>query len=163
MIKFLCKYHIICSAREVQVVCPSKSITAEEKKDVILQCLVEPWLDMSNLTLEWKHQDKLVHLYRRQRDYLNNQDSKFKGRTFLFHKEMVQGNISLKLTEISKEDAGKYTTGFPSFPIKWRRELFSWILVSLSIQNRSSKTHKTCDVILKLLDTFLKIFSDNIS
>ncbi|XP_047242205.1 programmed cell death 1 ligand 1-like isoform X2 [Girardinichthys multiradiatus] len=96
-----------------KVVGPFKPVTAEEKKDVVLQCRLEPPLDVTRLTVEWKLQEKWVHLYRSQKDDLSFQDQKFKGRTSLFHKEMVHGNISLKLTEITKEDAGNYTCRVP--------------------------------------------------
>ncbi|MEQ2284950.1 hypothetical protein AMECASPLE_026899 [Ameca splendens] len=96
-----------------KVVGPSKLVTAEEEKDVVLQCRLEPPLDVTRLTVEWKLQEKWVHLYRSQKDDLSFQDQKFKGRTSLFHKEMVHGNISLKLTEITKEDAGNYTCRVP--------------------------------------------------
>ncbi|MEQ2268135.1 hypothetical protein XENORESO_015922, partial [Xenotaenia resolanae] len=96
-----------------KVVGPFKPVTAEEKKDVVLQCRLEPPLDVTRLRVEWKLQEKWVHLYQSQKDDLSFQDQKFKGRTSLFHKEMVHGNISLKLTEITKEDAGNYTCRVP--------------------------------------------------
>uniref|UniRef100_A0A096M4L2 Ig-like domain-containing protein n=1 Tax=Poecilia formosa TaxID=48698 RepID=A0A096M4L2_POEFO len=95
-------------AVEYKVFGPSKPVTAEEK-DAVLQCRVEPELDVTSLTVEWKLQDKLVHRYRSSDDDLVSQDPKFKGRTTLFRKEMVQGNIYLKVTNVTQEDAGNYT------------------------------------------------------
>ncbi|XP_023202803.1 programmed cell death 1 ligand 1-like isoform X2 [Xiphophorus maculatus] len=94
---------------EYKVIGPSMPVTAEEKDDVVLQCHVEPELDVTNETVEWKLQDKLVYRYRSRTDDPDFQDPKFKGRTSLFLKEMVQGNVSLKLTNITEEDAGNYT------------------------------------------------------
>ncbi|XP_032437917.1 uncharacterized protein LOC116732078 [Xiphophorus hellerii] len=93
---------------EYKVIGPSMPVAAE-KDDVVLRFHVEPELDVTNETVEWKLQDKLVHRYRSRNDDLDFQDPKFKGRTSLFLKEMVQGNVSLKLTNITQEDAGNYT------------------------------------------------------
>uniref|UniRef100_A0A096LSZ7 Ig-like domain-containing protein n=1 Tax=Poecilia formosa TaxID=48698 RepID=A0A096LSZ7_POEFO len=102
------KFYFMVSPVEYKVFGPSKPVTAEEK-DAVLQCRVEPELDVTSLTVEWKLQDKLVHRYRSSDDDLVSQDPKFKGRTTLFRKEMVQGNIYLKVTNVTQEDAGNYT------------------------------------------------------
>ncbi|MEQ2289644.1 hypothetical protein AMECASPLE_035321 [Ameca splendens] len=64
--------------------------------------------DVRGLTVEWKFQDVLVHRYRRLADYLDAQHQKYKGKTSLFYYEMTNGNISLKLTNVTKEDEGNY-------------------------------------------------------
>lgn len=102
-------FYFMISPVEYKVIGPSMPVTAEEKDDVVLRCHVEPELDVTNETVEWKLQDNLVHRYRSRDDDLDFQDPKFKGRTSLFRKEMVQGNVSLKLTNITQEDAGNYT------------------------------------------------------
>uniref|UniRef100_A0A671TPQ6 Ig-like domain-containing protein n=1 Tax=Sparus aurata TaxID=8175 RepID=A0A671TPQ6_SPAAU len=68
--------------------------------DIILPCHLErgPGLD---------------HVYRNRRDDPVSQDQNFKGRTSLFQDEMTRGNISLKLTDVTEQDAGNYTCSVP--------------------------------------------------
>lgn len=82
-------------------------------QDAILLCQVRPHLDVSGLTVEWKRNTALVHVYRNMRDNPNLQHKDFKDRTSLFHDEMTRGNISVKLSSVNKLDAGNYTCFVP--------------------------------------------------
>ncbi|XP_030286034.1 uncharacterized protein LOC115589330 [Sparus aurata] len=81
--------------------------------DIILPCHLEPPLDVTTLSVEWRRGPVLVHVYRNRRDDPVSQDQNFKGRTSLFQDEMTRGNISLKLTDVTEQDAGNYTCSVP--------------------------------------------------
>ncbi|XP_030286879.1 myelin-oligodendrocyte glycoprotein-like [Sparus aurata] len=81
--------------------------------DIILPCHLEPPLDVTTLSVEWRRGPALVHVYRNRRDDPVSQDQNFKGRTSLFQDEMTRGNISLKLTNVTEQDAGNYTCSVP--------------------------------------------------
>ncbi|KAM8748319.1 butyrophilin subfamily 1 member A1-like [Acanthopagrus schlegelii] len=81
--------------------------------DIILPCHLEPPLDVTTLSVEWRRGPVLVHVYRNRGDDPVSQDQNFKGRTSLFPDEMTRGNISLKLTDVTEQDAGNYTCSVP--------------------------------------------------
>ncbi|XP_030286906.1 myelin-oligodendrocyte glycoprotein-like isoform X2 [Sparus aurata] len=98
------KYHVIGSYQPVKVLVSD---------DIILPCHLEPPLDVTTLSVEWRRGPALVHVYRNRRDDPVSQDQNFKGRTSLFQVEMTRGNISLKLTDVTEQDAGNYTCSVP--------------------------------------------------
>uniref|UniRef100_A0A671TQ41 Myelin-oligodendrocyte glycoprotein-like n=1 Tax=Sparus aurata TaxID=8175 RepID=A0A671TQ41_SPAAU len=98
------KYHVIGSYQPVKVLVSD---------DIILPCHLEPPLDVTTLSVEWRRGPALVHVYRNRRDDPVSQDQNFKGRTSLFQDEMTRGNISLKLTDVTEQDAGNYTCSVP--------------------------------------------------
>ena len=78
-------------------------------QDAILPCHLEPPFHVTTQMVEWKRYGQQVHLYRSKADSLDDQDENFRNRTSLFHDEMDNGNISLKLTNVTEVDAGNYT------------------------------------------------------
>ncbi|MEQ2222906.1 hypothetical protein ILYODFUR_031308, partial [Ilyodon furcidens] len=103
---------VLSVSGESQVIGSHDPIIATLGQNVILPCHLEPPFDVRDLTVEWTFQDGttkvLVHLYRNRVDDPAAQDPKYKGRTSLFHDEMTNGNVSLKLTNLTKEDEGNY-------------------------------------------------------
>ena len=89
---------------------PVKSTVGD---DVILPCRLEPPFDVTTLTVEWKHRGTKVHLYHSKKNHVSDQDENFRGRTSLFYDEMIRGNISLKLNNVTEGDAGNYTCFVP--------------------------------------------------
>ncbi|XP_014829525.1 PREDICTED: CD276 antigen-like isoform X2 [Poecilia mexicana] len=88
-------------------------IHAKVGHDVILPCRLMPPFDVNGLTIEWRFQDHIIHLHRGGSKDDETPDPEFKGRTSLFHDEFEKGNISLKLTEVTKEDEGNYICFVP--------------------------------------------------
>ena len=86
--------------------------------DVILPCQVkskdnvtqqtEPFY-VTNLTVEWRLNKTKVLVYRSGGYDSSSQDQRFKDRTSLSRDEMAHGNISLKLTNVTQNDAGNFT------------------------------------------------------
>uniref|UniRef100_A0A3P9NJI2 Ig-like domain-containing protein n=1 Tax=Poecilia reticulata TaxID=8081 RepID=A0A3P9NJI2_POERE len=96
-------------------------VVAAPGDDVILQCLVEPQLDMVDMTVEWsrpdaKHRPKgmeYVHLYRDNNEVLDMKSSSYYGRTALFADGLRHGNISLIVTNVTTADDGEYKCFIP--------------------------------------------------
>ncbi|MED6250114.1 hypothetical protein ATANTOWER_024950 [Ataeniobius toweri] len=99
---------------ESQVIGSHDPIIATVGQNVILPCHLEPPFNMGDLTVEWKFQDVLVHLYPNRVEYLDAKQQRYKGRTSLFYYEMTNSNISLKLTNVTKEDEGNYFCSVPN-------------------------------------------------
>ncbi|XP_042339015.1 myelin-oligodendrocyte glycoprotein-like [Plectropomus leopardus] len=57
-------------------------------------------------TVNWTRNNKIVHLYRSNGDYLVQQDKHFKGRTSL---SKLSGNCSLMIKNTNQLDEGNYT------------------------------------------------------
>ncbi|XP_041841795.1 myelin-oligodendrocyte glycoprotein-like isoform X1 [Melanotaenia boesemani] len=105
--------YVNLSVNGYEVIGSPEPVTAESGQDVVLPCRLEPGFDATTLTVEWRRNNATVHLYRSQKDDNEDQDQRFKGRTSLFHDEMHHGNISLKLRNVSEEDAGNYICFVP--------------------------------------------------
>uniref|UniRef100_A0A8P4GGC3 Ig-like domain-containing protein n=1 Tax=Dicentrarchus labrax TaxID=13489 RepID=A0A8P4GGC3_DICLA len=103
------------------VIGSDKPVTVTVGDNVILPCHLEPPFNVRNLTVEWKRGETIVHIYTNRKDDPRLQDKNFRGRTSLFHEEMIRGNISLKLTSITELDAGSYTCFVPKLQSQVRK------------------------------------------
>ncbi|XP_038588771.1 myelin-oligodendrocyte glycoprotein-like isoform X4 [Micropterus salmoides] len=112
-IAVLSSLSVVISAGESNVIGSREPVKVVVGDDVILPCHLEPPFNVKNQTVEWTFNNSIVHVYRNRKDKLVDQDQKFKGRTSLFPDEMTRGNISLKLTNVTEQDAGNYTCYVP--------------------------------------------------
>uniref|UniRef100_A0AAQ5WX58 Ig-like domain-containing protein n=1 Tax=Amphiprion ocellaris TaxID=80972 RepID=A0AAQ5WX58_AMPOC len=112
---------VFVSTEEPKVIGSHDTITAAVGEDVILPCHLEPPFDVHNLTVLWKHNGAAVHTYKSRGDNLDAQDKSFKNRTLFFHGEMVNGNISLKLFNVTEQDKGVYTCVVPRLDSQVRK------------------------------------------
>ncbi|KAL0970537.1 hypothetical protein UPYG_G00243430 [Umbra pygmaea] len=110
----------------VQVVGQSEPVFAVAGDDVILPSTLRNTVSTVNAvdeSVEWQRLDlrpKEVHFYRNRVDYNLDQNPSYRGRTSLFKEEMKNGNISLKLRNVTVSDAGKYTCFVPTLKsLKW--------------------------------------------
>lgn len=100
-------------------------IIAAPGADAILPCHIEPSLNVEDLTVEWSSPDIIpnpsdrlsrvpyVHLYRDRRENVDMKMTSYIGRTSLFANELKHGNISLKITNLTLADAGRYRCVIP--------------------------------------------------
>ncbi|KAK2899560.1 hypothetical protein Q8A73_012689 [Channa argus] len=66
--------------------------------------------------LEWTRSDlnpRYVYVWYAGQDYVNMKNPSYKGRTSLFTDELKRGNISLKLSNVTPADEGKYRCYIP--------------------------------------------------
>ncbi len=104
------------SSEELRVVCPNKTIKAVEKLNVSLPCQLDPRVDMSTSTVDWKRNDvnKVVHAYRHGQDHLHDQMDQYRTRTFLNHEVLRRGNLTLWISLVQLSDSGPYRCNVPS-------------------------------------------------
>uniref|UniRef100_A0A3Q4G4J0 Ig-like domain-containing protein n=1 Tax=Neolamprologus brichardi TaxID=32507 RepID=A0A3Q4G4J0_NEOBR len=93
--------------------------------DVILPCQVEPAFNVAGLTVEWSKPDlrpdpndrlsrvEYVHLYRDAHEVPDMKLPSYIGRTALFTDSLRDGNISLRITNVTLEDQGRYRCFIP--------------------------------------------------
>ncbi|XP_029381685.1 CD276 antigen-like isoform X2 [Echeneis naucrates] len=108
---FVC---VLTLTGEYKVTFPTNPVRVSAGEDVILNCEVEPPFNLTEKTVEWKYfntsnDEFLVHVFRNERDDPSSQDDKFKNRTSLFHDQLKEGNLSLKLLSVNLNDEGNYT------------------------------------------------------
>ncbi|XP_035849693.1 myelin-oligodendrocyte glycoprotein-like isoform X3 [Sander lucioperca] len=132
---------------ESHVVGPFQPIVAAPGDDVILPCHVEPPENVVGLTVEWSRPDRqpdprdrlsrveYVHLYRDTREVPDMKISSYVGRTELFTEGLRHGNISLKITNVTLADKGKFRCFIP----KLNGQIQSSV-VQLVVERKSSTT-----------------------
>ncbi|XP_030287914.1 myelin-oligodendrocyte glycoprotein-like [Sparus aurata] len=108
-----------------RVIGSPETIVAALGDDTILPCHVEPQIDVTGLTVEWSKPDlkpdpndrlrrvEYVHLYRDAREDLDMKIAEYVKRTELFADGLTRGNISLKITNVTFEDEGRYQCFIP--------------------------------------------------
>ncbi|XP_074480147.1 butyrophilin-like protein 2 isoform X1 [Sebastes fasciatus] len=95
---------------------PLQPIVARVGDDVILPCHLEPVMDVTSETLEWKRSDlnpRYVHVLRSGQNLDKTKNPSYRGRTSLFTDELKRGNISLKLSKVQLSDRGTYECDIP--------------------------------------------------
>uniref|UniRef100_A0A671VDE6 Ig-like domain-containing protein n=1 Tax=Sparus aurata TaxID=8175 RepID=A0A671VDE6_SPAAU len=108
-----------------RVIGSPQPIVAALGDDIILPCHVEPQIDVTGLTVEWSKPDlkpdpndrlrrvEYVHLYRDAQEDLDMKIAEYVKRTELFTDSLTRGNISLKITNVTFEDEGRYQCFIP--------------------------------------------------
>ncbi|XP_039457905.1 myelin-oligodendrocyte glycoprotein-like isoform X2 [Oreochromis aureus] len=110
---------------QFHVVGSRQPIITNPGDDVILPCYVEPKINVAGLTVEWSRPDRrpdpndhlsrveYVHLYRHNREMTDMKLPSYFGRTALFKDGLREGNISLRITNVTQEDEGRYRCFVP--------------------------------------------------
>uniref|UniRef100_A0A3Q4G5I0 Ig-like domain-containing protein n=1 Tax=Neolamprologus brichardi TaxID=32507 RepID=A0A3Q4G5I0_NEOBR len=110
---------------DLHVVGSPQPIVAAPGDDVILPCHVEPKFNVVGLTVEWSRPDRrpdpndhlsrveYVHLYRHNKEMTDMKIPSYIGRTALFTDGLRDGNISLRITNVTQEDEGRYRCFIP--------------------------------------------------
>ncbi|CDQ99020.1 unnamed protein product, partial [Oncorhynchus mykiss] len=109
---------ITTESSEVQVVGPADRVVALAGDDVILPCSLKPNVSAEDMTVQWTRLNlkatAIVHLYHEGRVSYVDQHPSYRGRTSMFHEELENGNVSLKLTRVTLSDAGGYRCFIPT-------------------------------------------------
>ncbi|XP_032438864.1 myelin-oligodendrocyte glycoprotein-like isoform X1 [Xiphophorus hellerii] len=89
---------------------PEEPIKAQVGSNVVLPCWVEPPVNVTNATVKWMFNSiKTLHFFRSEGDDQKFQDYRYKDRTYLNHTMLEHGDISLKLSNVTKNDEGIYS------------------------------------------------------
>ncbi|XP_031647405.1 butyrophilin subfamily 2 member A2-like isoform X26 [Oncorhynchus kisutch] len=116
-ILFISASLITTGSSEVQVVGPADRVDALAGDDIILPCSLKPNISAKDMLVQWTGlylKTRNVHLYRQGRDSNEDQFPSYRGRTSMFHEELKNGNVSLKLTRVTLSDAGSYRCFLPT-------------------------------------------------
>ncbi|XP_036842915.1 butyrophilin subfamily 3 member A2 isoform X5 [Oncorhynchus mykiss] len=108
---------ITTGSSEVQVVGSADRVDALAGDDVILPCSLKPNVSAKDMLVQWTGLNlkiRNVHLYRQGRDSNEEQFPSYRGRTSMFHEELKNGNVSLKLNRVTLSDAGSYRCFIPT-------------------------------------------------
>ncbi|KAM4537250.1 butyrophilin subfamily 3 member A2-like isoform 2-T3 [Odontesthes bonariensis] len=120
---------------QYQVIGPLRPVVASPGNDVILPCHVEPTFNTVDLTVEWSKPDlrpdpndrlgrvDYVHLYRDNREVLDMKIPSYIGRTTLSADGMTQGNVALKITNVTAADEGRYKCFIPKLKGRTRSSI----------------------------------------
>ncbi|XP_008303389.1 butyrophilin-like protein 9 [Stegastes partitus] len=133
----------ITAPEEPEVIGSHVPVTALVGQDVILQCQLEPPFDVHNLTVEWRFHKTIAHMYRSRGDDFDSQHERFRNRTVLFHDNMVTGDISLKLINVTEEDKGNYTCHVPNLQSQVRKAYITLNVVSKEENERRKDPDKS--------------------
>ncbi|XP_031647409.1 butyrophilin subfamily 1 member A1 isoform X2 [Oncorhynchus kisutch] len=117
-ILFISASLITTGSSEVQVVGLADTVVALAGDDVILPCSLEPNVSAEEMTVQWTRlylrTTEIVHLYHEGRDSYVDQFPSYRGRTSMFHEELKNGIVSLKLNRVTLSDAGSYRCFIPT-------------------------------------------------
>ncbi|KAF3698109.1 Butyrophilin subfamily 3 member A3 Precursor [Channa argus] len=108
---FLVSALLTCCAGESLAHGPPENIFAFEGGDVILPCSFNITASSDFPTVEWSKEDlkpNVVFLYRDGCETYEMKDRAFEYRTSLIPKELKNGNISLRISNVRLSDAGTY-------------------------------------------------------
>ncbi|XP_071022332.1 butyrophilin-like protein 10 [Oncorhynchus clarkii lewisi] len=108
---------ITTGSSEVQVVGPADRVIALAGDDIILPCSLKPSVSAEDMTVQWTRLNlkaDILHLYRDHQDSYVDQSPSYRGRTSMFHEELKNGNVSLKLTRVTLSDGGCYRCFIPT-------------------------------------------------
>ncbi|XP_036439437.1 butyrophilin subfamily 1 member A1-like isoform X2 [Colossoma macropomum] len=100
---------LVCSAAEFSVLAPDGSVSAYLGSSVILPCRLSPSLNAETFEVRWykNDYDNPVLLYRDLTVQESTGDPQYRGRVSLIG-ELVKGNVSLKLENLTLADRGEY-------------------------------------------------------
>ncbi|XP_043827492.1 erythroid membrane-associated protein-like isoform X2 [Dromiciops gliroides] len=93
---------------------PQQPITALVGGEAIFHCHLYPQKDARDMEVMWFHEKHsgLIHHYRDEQDQMQNQLPEYQGRTEFLRENISSGNVTLKLSNISLSDEGKYLCKF---------------------------------------------------
>ncbi|KAM6894472.1 myelin-oligodendrocyte glycoprotein-like [Lycodopsis pacificus] len=133
-----------------QVIGSRQPIVAVLGDDVILPCHLEPKFNVEGLTVEWSLPDlkpdpadplsrvEYVHLYRHRHEIPDMKIRSYVRRTALFTDELKDGNISLKISNVTLADQGRYRCFIPKL-----NSPVDQSVVQLVVAPQSDKTSTT--------------------
>ncbi|XP_030609986.1 myelin-oligodendrocyte glycoprotein-like [Archocentrus centrarchus] len=152
VIVFLLLFALRPAGGQFHVVGPLQPITAAPGDDVILPCHVEPKFNVAELTVEWSKPDlrpdpndrlsrvEYVHLYRDAREVPDMKLPSYIGRTELFTDGLREGNISLRITNVTLEDEGRYRCFIPKLKSQTKSSVVRLIVDPSSAQTGTTET-----------------------
>nr|XP_024658606.1 CD276 antigen homolog [Maylandia zebra] len=134
----LCFLGVFSSAETPQSYCPSPLIQAEEGRNVSLPCYVDPSVDLSAYTVDWKHTDlnDVVFSWRHGQENHGAQAASYRSRASIDSGDLSRGNLTLQIFSARLSDSGHYRCFVP----KLKAFCIVHLNVTKEINVRSSTT-----------------------
>ncbi|XP_041635896.1 uncharacterized protein LOC121504879 [Cheilinus undulatus] len=85
-----------------------RSVGVQIGGTAILPLKLNTTLDVEGVKVEWCHDKEYVHVFENGKSYLEYQNKTLINRAFLFEDQISEGNVSLKLINVTEQDAGNY-------------------------------------------------------
>nr|XP_046237032.1 butyrophilin subfamily 1 member A1-like isoform X2 [Scatophagus argus] len=117
MLLLLCTNSLILKSSGDGSISSLQPITALMGDDVILPCGLKNRTDVSSKTVVWTKpglDPKFICVYQSGRLVHQSQHPSYRYRTTLFEDQLVNGNVSLKLSRVKISDAGTYVCSIQS-------------------------------------------------
>ncbi|XP_033465491.1 butyrophilin subfamily 1 member A1-like [Epinephelus lanceolatus] len=136
-----------------QVIGSLEPIVAVLGDDVILPCHLEPKFNVQRLTVEWSKPDlkpdpldplsrvEYVHLYRDRQEVPDMKIESYIRRTALFTDELREGNISLKIMNVTLADAGRYRCFIPKLKSRVKESVIYLTVVPKTVTTTETPLH----------------------
>ncbi|XP_007431370.2 butyrophilin subfamily 2 member A2-like [Python bivittatus] len=98
------------NSMQLTVIGPLHPVTASLREDIVLHCYLFPRTNVQNMEITWfrSQNSSYVHLYRSGKDHLEQQQPEYQGRTEFLKDGIGDGEIGLKILNISLFDEGHY-------------------------------------------------------
>ncbi|XP_042372297.1 myelin-oligodendrocyte glycoprotein-like [Plectropomus leopardus] len=128
-----------------QVIGSPEAVVAVVGDDVILPCHVEPKFNVQGLTVEWSKPDlkpdpldrlsrvEYVHLYRDRQEVPDMKIWSYIRRTELFTDQLRDGNISLKIRNVTLADEGRYRCFIPKLKSRVKASIIRLVVKPKSV------------------------------
>ncbi|XP_030053394.1 butyrophilin subfamily 1 member A1 [Microcaecilia unicolor] len=111
-ILLLISHHFqIVNAERFKVTGPNQPVVAFLDEDAVLPCCFSPALSAEHMQVRWFRTgfDSVVHLYEDGKDQIWKQIPEYQGRTEQLRSHISNGNVSLRIRNITLYDEGIYT------------------------------------------------------
>ncbi|XP_044837974.1 butyrophilin subfamily 1 member A1-like [Mauremys mutica] len=107
---FLTCYVDNIESAKFTVIGPSDPVTAVLGQEAVLPCHLSPRMSAANMEVRWFRSQfvSIVHLYRDGKDQYERQMPEYRGRTELLKAGLTDGNVPLRILNISRSDEGQY-------------------------------------------------------
>ncbi|XP_060887722.1 butyrophilin subfamily 2 member A2-like isoform X2 [Labrus mixtus] len=124
-----------CAAQSL-VFTPSQLIVARVGEDIVLPCYLDPPVDATDLTVEWRRPDlnpRFVYLWHNGVELGFKKHPSYEGRTSMSINKLKHGDISLKVHKVKLSDEGRYGCFIPAMNREATVELLVGAVSSLII------------------------------
>ncbi|CAJ1048252.1 butyrophilin subfamily 3 member A2-like [Xyrichtys novacula] len=136
---------LIHTCADQSLLTPSQPAVATVGEDIILPCHLDPAVDASDLTVEWRRPDlnpRFVYVWRDGLELESKKHPSYIGRTSVSIRNLKHGDVSLKLKGVQLFDEGTYGCFIPMLNREVPVKLLVGAASSLVISSRRSENNE---------------------
>ncbi|XP_075770118.1 butyrophilin subfamily 3 member A2-like isoform X2 [Pelodiscus sinensis] len=111
LVFFLTCYVRSRESAQFKVVGPDQPVTAVVGEEIVLPCHLAPRMSVENMEVTWFRSElsPFVHHYSDGKNQYEQQMPEYQGRTELLNDGLTQGNVTLKIFNVTVSDEGRYS------------------------------------------------------